>query len=309
MEIAAWNCPAKVHTCKQTYWYIWGCPICNQAAEDVKHLMFQCQPAVELWTRLGILDRISDKIQSERSGSVILEELFIDDSNSVSVMSSVGFKEILLTGGWYLWWIRRQVTHNEQIPPVWRWPMSVLAITNNYKKSLNRNAGSNEERWVKPDPNFVKLNVDASFHVDVGAGATAAVLRDDHGNFIAAQGIYVDRGADVITMEAMAMRDGLMMANSLGFHNVEAESDSLDVINFCTGRLQWWDAVAAIFAECLDTATSIGRVRFKHCLRATNSVAHMIARHSFCNRNSLSWINEPPGWLMSTLVDDVSVNV
>ena len=66
-------------------------------------------------------------------------------------------------------------------------------------------------------------------------------------------------------MEAKAMRDGLQFANSLGFNWVEAESDSLEVIQFCTGQTQWWDASAAVFAECLDTATSIGRVTFKHC--------------------------------------------
>ena len=111
-----------------------------------------------------------------------------------------------------------------------------------------------------------------------------------------------------MTMEATAMRDGLMLANSLGFHNVEAESDSTQVINSCSGQTQWWDASAAIFAECVDIATTIGKVKFKHCSRTTNCVAHEIARFSFCNRNSVSWVNDPPGWLISTLVDDVSVD-
>ena len=105
------------------------------------------------------------------------------------------------------------------------------------------------------------------------------------------------------------MRDGLSLALALGYHNVEAESDSTHVIDLCTGQAQWWDAAATIFAECVDLATSIGRVKFRHIPRKANSVAHEIASYSFCNQNSVSWINEPPGWLMRTLINDVMVDI
>ena len=245
----------------------------------------------------------------ERSGSVILEDLLNLEENSLSVMPSLGFKEVLFTGCWYLWWIRRQVTHDDPIPPASRWSMSVLAIANNYKKSLEQKSMNSMDRWDKPEPRSIKLNVDAAFYADNCTGATAAVLRDERGNFIAAQCIYVEQGLNAVTLEAASMRDGLMLANSLGFHDVEAESDSLEVINFCTGQTQWWDAAAAIFAECVDLTTSIEEVKFKHCFRAANTVAHELARYSICNKNSVSWINDPPGWLISTLVHDVSVDI
>ena len=82
------------------------------------------------------------------------------------------------------------------------------------------------EKWTFWGPGFIKLNVDASFHADIGAGATAAILRDNKGNLIAAQCLYIERAVDVVSMEATSMRDGLVLANSLGFHNIEAESDS-----------------------------------------------------------------------------------
>ena len=225
------------------------CPICHQAAEDIKHLLFKCQPAVALWSRLGMLNHIENYSQHERSGSVIFEELLRQDDNSLAIFPDAGFKEILLTGSWYLWWLRRQVTHNESIPPVERWSTSVLAIANNYKKSTAKNSSNVDERWTLPNSGFVKVNVDAAFHADCGSGATAAVIRDFKGNFIAANCAYIDRGLNVVSMEAMAMRDGLNLANSLGFHNVEAESDSTQVISSCSGQSQWWDEAAAIFAE------------------------------------------------------------
>ena len=43
-----------------------------------------------------------------------------------------------------------------------------------------------EPTWRKPDPKFVKVNVDASFHLEEGTGATSAIIRDCKGNFVAA---------------------------------------------------------------------------------------------------------------------------
>ena len=99
----------------------------------------------------------------------------------------------------------------------------------------------------------------------------------------------------------------LLFANSLGFSRIEAESDSLQVINFCSGQTRWWDEAAVLFAECIDICSSIGKVTFKHCLRSCNNVAHVLANHSYRNKSSFSWLDEPPDFLMRELVDDVSV--
>ena len=127
-----------------------------------------------------------------------------------------------------------------------------------------------ETKWSKPDPRCTKVNVDAAFFADEGLGATSAVLRDDRGNFIAAQCKFIPHAANVITVEAMAMRDGLEFANSLGLNQVDAESDSLQVINYCNGQTRWWDDAAALFVECVDLGSMIGKVMFNHCLRSFN---------------------------------------
>ena len=72
-----------------------------------------------------------------------------------------------------------------------------------------------ETKWRKPGPRFTKLNVDAAFFAHEGIGATAAILRDNKGNFIASHCKFIAIAADAVTTEAMAMRDGLLLANSL----------------------------------------------------------------------------------------------
>ena len=104
----------------------------------------------------------------------------------------------------------------------------------------------------------------------------------------------------------MTMRDGLNFVNAMGFDRVEAESASLDVINFYNGQSQW-DAASAIFAKCVDTTALSGKVSFKHCFRSANMAAHELARYCFCNKNSLIWTDEAPDCLVNKLVAYVTL--
>ncbi|XP_073363637.1 uncharacterized protein [Aegilops tauschii subsp. strangulata] len=184
--------------------------------------------------------------------------------------------------------------------------MSILAIANNFQQANAKNIAPAQDRWKKPESRFVKLNVDPAFYMAEGAGATAAVIRDANGSFLAAQCIYIPYTSSVVMTEALAMQDGLNFASSLGFPQVEAESDSSIVIESCDGQTRWWDEAAAIFAECVDISSLIRKVKFKHHYLSSNQAAHVLANYSYCNKLCSHWTDEPPGCLVSNLVDDVT---
>jgi hypothetical protein len=70
----------------------------------------------------------------------------------------------------------------------------------------------------------------------------------------------------------------------------------------------WWSSAAAIYAECVDSiSVIIGKVTFKHCSRETNKVAHYLARFSFDSKNSCNRVDEPPSYILSKLLDDVTI--
>src|SRR4051812_44022007 len=94
------------------------CPICHLHAEDVRHLLFQCSTALEMWNALGISAIIDDALHTNRSGSTILKGLIRRDDNTFPGMSNIGLKETIIVACWYLWWMRRQVTHDEVGPPM-----------------------------------------------------------------------------------------------------------------------------------------------------------------------------------------------
>jgi ribonuclease HI len=85
----------------------------------------------------------------------------------------------------------------------------------------------------------VKLNVDASFHVDSRVGAVGAILRDSHGRFLAASTKYVPYVGSVAEAEAIAMKEGLWLANRKGCNALLAESDSLETIEALSGPGNW----------------------------------------------------------------------
>ena len=143
-----------------------ACPICHHGAKDIKHLLFDCIHARELWSRLGISETIAEARSVNRLGSIILEHLLLGGSSPAPLKPNLDVKQVIVVGSWYLWWIRRQFTHDGTPPPTFKWPMSVLAIANNYHQVNEKMMNTTVEKWRIPEPRFVKLNVDAAFYVE-----------------------------------------------------------------------------------------------------------------------------------------------
>jgi ribonuclease HI len=185
--------------------------------------------------------------------------------------------------------------------------MSILAIASNSAKEMTLSRPTSEDKWSRPLPRQVKVNVDAAFFEDSRSGAVGAVLRDYQGQFIAASCKFIPHLTSAMMAEAMAMKEGLSLANSKGCSSVIAEGDSMETIQACTGSDVWWTKPAAIYADCVDLATQIGQVSFNHCQWEANMCAHVIARKSFNSISSCIWDDDPPRFLVSYLTNDVTV--
>jgi hypothetical protein len=53
--------------------------------------------------------------------------------------------------------------------------LPILTITANARKRKRRDL--RDERWTRPEPRVLKVNVDASFYADDDAGSAGAVIR------------------------------------------------------------------------------------------------------------------------------------
>jgi ribonuclease HI len=273
--------------------------------EDISHLLFTCPAAQGLWYALGLTDIIEQAVHLDRAGSAVLEYLVPDHNQAMPAIPSIKLTEVIVTSCWYLWWIRQRRVHNEDVPPLFKCKMSILSIVTNAAKPP-RSTGSNDSRWIKLGPRQVKLNVDDSFFEDERAGGTVVVLRDYMGNFIAASCKYLPHVASSEMAEAIAMKGGLGLANSIGCNVVLAESDAMEVIQACDGEEAWWGESAAIYADCVDIAVTIGSVSYLHCMRKANKVTHSLARESFSRKILCNWVDELPDFILDELLNDVT---
>ena len=211
------------------------CPICRSGPEDIRHLLFQCQTAVDLWTALGLISEIEDASREDSSGSGILEVLLRRPDAETTNIGDFRIKETIAIAAWYLEWIRRKRTHDEVSPPLHKCKISILSMVANYAKASKPPDPSAAPKWIRPEPRQVKLNVDASFHVNASAGAVGAILRDYKGHVIGASCKHYPHIASVAMAEALAMKEGLELACRLGCNSILAESDCSNT-NLCLHR-------------------------------------------------------------------------
>ena len=84
---------------------------------------------------MGIKNIILEAFQEDMSGSGILEVLLRRPENRISGLDNVGLKETIAVMCWYLWWIKRRRTHNEDVPPINKCKMSILSMVANSAKA------------------------------------------------------------------------------------------------------------------------------------------------------------------------------
>ena len=152
----------------------------------------------------------------------------------------------------------------------------------------------------------MKLNVDAAFDVDLGSGATGAIIRDAAGMFIACCSTTLPSVEDVSTAEALALKNGLALAIEVGCNRILIESDCLEVIEVMESGGNSIGAAAAIYENITFLCRNLSHVLFSHCPREANSAAHTLASKAEGTQFTM-WHEEPPDFLLAIIMDDVSV--
>jgi ribonuclease HI len=151
-----------------------------------------------------------------------------------------------------------------------------------------------------------KLNVDVAYHAN-GTGAVGGVMRNHLGEDIAGMTCPMKNILDASTAEALALLKRINMPDQLGCSSIMVESDSLELIQACNGVIVAWSPYSAILAECFMKASTINGISFHHCPREENKVAHEIARNAYSTKEFLSWDGDPPGFIKTFVINDVTL--
>lgn len=125
-------------------------------------------------------------------------------------------RAIISCGMGSLWMIRNKWKHGETTVPIQQ-PIFLVRDTAFdlwqilHPEKIQREAEV-VKRWQAPADSWIKCNADGAFFQDWGRGATGVVLRDHNGAYMAGQALYYGQCLDALTTEAMACRDGLVLA-------------------------------------------------------------------------------------------------
>ena len=152
-------------------------------AEDIRHILFSCSHAREVWSALDVWPHIDKLLIIDRSGSVLIQEIIRRGGEDTEL--KIGWTELILTRCWYIWWQRRQLVHGEDIQNPSRSAMSIAAITTNYFTAAKKVAVINQG-WRKPLEGYLMINIDGAFDETKGLGSSGAVIRESRGAFIVA---------------------------------------------------------------------------------------------------------------------------
>jgi hypothetical protein len=105
-----------------------------------------------------------------------------------------------------------------------------------------------KKAWTSPSPKWipapageVKINVDAGVARDQCSGVVAAVARSSVGEYLGASAVVIPGISDPEVLEAMAVREGLCLAEDLLIQRVRIASDCQSVIKALWRRRIWKD--------------------------------------------------------------------
>lgn len=115
----------------------------------------------------------------------------------------------------------------------------------------------------------MKLNVDAGFDHDNLNGRVGVVLRDDNGKFIAAAKERLNFWYDSFTVEAIVVRFGLNLAQTVGCSKIEVVSDNEGVFNDLKEGFSS-SVASAIFDDYYYMSLHFNHVLFDSCIRDSN---------------------------------------
>jgi hypothetical protein len=224
-----------------------------------------------------------------------------------SMMDSLSHTEFIemITTLWAIWYARRRFIHEGEQQK----PLSTFMFVRNFlndltavpKKISIKPSGSKPVRWIAPPAGLTKLNVDAATSKQGAGGAVAVVCRDEMGQFLGASALILAEPLNPPTLEAVACREGLALAQDLGLTRVCVASDCLEVINNLTRPYS--GEYSMITSEINLTAQIFQSVTFRHEKRVSNGEAHRLARSSVNQEvGRRLWLLDPPENLCIPLV-------
>ncbi|XP_074288626.1 uncharacterized protein LOC141613781 [Silene latifolia] len=199
---------------------------------------------------------------------------------------AVGNTRYLWWGCWALWEHRNSVIFYAKEVDPWGVVRRALEVVEEiegggFTRVIKRGEVGREGQiarkgWVRPQENFVKVNVDAG--VKEGEGISVGVVcRNDRGEVVWGVSEVMEQHWEPQIAEAVDMLEGMKEAKRHRHRKIVVESDCLVLIDSLKKKKTERNMLALILEEILVLCNSFISVLWSYTSRANNGVAHALA--------------------------------
>ncbi|GJN20386.1 hypothetical protein PR202_gb07757 [Eleusine coracana subsp. coracana] len=138
-----------------------------------------------------------------------------------------------------------------------------------------------------------KINCDGAFLQSTRRGGWGCIIRNHHGDFLAASAGGMEHTLNALHAEATACLEGLELAAKLGMHRVVVESDAVNLVKVITGSATDQSELAVLFSDIREKILyEFNCCTMSNCSRSCNLAADCLAA---CGLNS--GVVDPSEWL------------
>lgn len=122
-------------------------------------------------------------------------------------------------------------------------------------------------------------------YLEQGKGATGVVHRNSTGRFCGGRAQWYTHCLDALTMEALAVRDGLAFARDRGVKCLHLETDSQEFVNLWEAGVNQRSRIAPIIRETGELSRCFTSFKCRSC----NQVAHTLAKQVSGDNRMEEW--------------------
>jgi hypothetical protein len=263
------------------------CDICGAESETIKHTLTECTIARLFWQEMRALTgtKLPQLHPHTWASDLLLPDFCAERDRSVFCI-----------GMYALWLQRNKHRHGVDRLPIKKlvqWTVDtahdLFLLSNVARPKSNQTIW----RWKKPPVGWIKCNIDGAFYADMGQGATGVVIRDSAGTFIGGRALWYRHGLNALMMEAVACRDGVILAREMNFRRVQVETDSQELVNLWEmGELQR-SSISPIIKDIKDISVFFLDFSLMYANRACNHVAHTLAKQVSDGNRTGEWLLAP----------------
>lgn len=161
-------------------------------------------------------------------------------------------------------------------------------------------------KWVAPNEDEYKMNVDASISAGLPYFMVGMVIRDHVGQFVQGRVVKFAGVVSVLEAEAMGILEALSWLRTLPTMRVLIECDSLTAVKAISTGVDYQVEVGHIIEACRSLLAQNQDVSVHFIRRQVNKVAHLMA-HEPCSLNFHNVFLSRPVFLLESIVFDALI--